>query len=86
MFRSLSANLPSAGRDEIAVLQSSLNGMQDSLRGLVVQVRDSADHIQVANMGELSDADIDSFLQAITAVVQSARPGITEGVARLKSL
>ena len=33
----------------------------------------AADHIQVANMGELTDATIDAFLQAITEVVEDLR-------------
>jgi len=33
----------------------------------------AARHIQVANMGELPDATIDSFLAAVTAVVETAR-------------
>jgi aspartate aminotransferase-like enzyme len=32
-----------------------------------------ADHIQIANMGELTDATIDAFLQAITEVVEELR-------------
>jgi aspartate aminotransferase-like enzyme len=30
-------------------------------------------HMQIANMGELSDATIDSFLTVVTAVVEAAR-------------
>jgi 2-aminoethylphosphonate-pyruvate transaminase len=32
----------------------------------------AADHVQIANMGELSDATIDSFLAALTAIVEEA--------------
>jgi 2-aminoethylphosphonate-pyruvate transaminase len=49
----------------------------------------AADHIQVANMGELPDATIDAFLQAITEVVEELRQhGHAEsaGAARLKSV
>ncbi len=34
----------------------------------------AADHMQVANMGELSDADLDGFLAAVTEVVEARRP------------
>ena len=51
----LSVQLPIEGRDEIAALQGSLGGMQESLRSLVEQVRDSADHIQVASAESLRE-------------------------------
>ncbi len=67
------------------------SGLYDQMkeRGFVIYKAKGVlapDHIQVANMGEVSDADIDSFLQAITAVVQSARARTTEGAPRLKSV
>ena len=34
----------------------------------------AARHVQVANMGEISDATLDAFLSAVTAVVAAARP------------
>jgi 2-aminoethylphosphonate-pyruvate transaminase len=42
-------------------------------------------HIQIANMGELSDATIDAFLAAVTAVVGEAR-AISPARAALKSV
>jgi 2-aminoethylphosphonate-pyruvate transaminase len=34
----------------------------------------AARHVQIANMGEISDATLDAFLSAVTAVVGAARP------------
>ena len=49
----------------------------------------AAQHIQIANMGELPDATIDAFLAAVTDVVDAAREeagaGRT-GAARLRSV
>lgn len=44
----------------------------------------SADHMQIANMGELSDADLDGFLAAVTEVVESrrAQPGAGDDAVR----
>jgi aspartate aminotransferase-like enzyme len=33
----------------------------------------AADHVQIANMGELTDGQVDGFLAAITAVVEEQR-------------
>ena len=46
----------------------------------------AARHIQVANMGELSDATIDAFLAAITDVTAVARAAERAGRAALKSV
>jgi aspartate aminotransferase-like enzyme len=32
----------------------------------------ASEHVQIANMGELTDATIDAFLQALTEVVEAA--------------
>ncbi|HET6283098.1 MAG TPA: aminotransferase class V-fold PLP-dependent enzyme [Polyangia bacterium] len=34
----------------------------------------AADHVQIANMGEIADATLDAFLAAVTEVVTAARP------------
>ncbi len=45
----LTGTITTSGRDEIAELERSLDQMQTGIRGLVAQVRDSADHIQLAS-------------------------------------
>jgi 2-aminoethylphosphonate-pyruvate transaminase len=46
----------------------------------------AARHVQIANMGEISDATIDAFLAAIAAVVGEARPPQAASRPALKSL
>jgi 2-aminoethylphosphonate-pyruvate transaminase len=46
----------------------------------------AADHIQIANMGELPDETIDAFLAAVTEIVAAARPEATPAEARLRSV
>ena len=43
-------------------------------------------HVQVANMGELSDATIDAFLAAFTDVVSATRVTTRAGRQALKSV
>jgi 2-aminoethylphosphonate-pyruvate transaminase len=46
------------------------------------------DHLQIANMGELGDATIDAFLQALSEIVEAARTEAAQSipeVARLRS-
>ena len=45
----------------------------------------AARHVQVANMGEISDATLDAFLSAVTAVVAAAR-SVVDVSAALKSV
>ncbi|MDB4981822.1 MAG: hypothetical protein JWM82_2574 [Myxococcales bacterium] len=69
----------------------TVEGFYDAmkLRGFIVY-RCKGDlasrHVQIANMGELSDATIDAFLAAVTDVVGAARAVAPVGRAALKSV
>ena len=45
----------------------------------------AARHVQIANMGEISDATLDAFLAAVTEVVAQARP-VVDARPALKSV
>lgn len=58
-------------------------------RGFVIykaKGRLAADHIQVANMGEIPDAALDAFLEAITELVEAARAAELASRPRLQTV
>jgi methyl-accepting chemotaxis protein len=82
----LSQRIDSQGSDEIAHVMRTLTSMQDALRGIVSQVRDSADSIRIAS-AEVASGNLDlsqrteraagdlqqtaSHMQQLTQVMQS---------------
>jgi 2-aminoethylphosphonate-pyruvate transaminase len=46
----------------------------------------AADHVQIANMGELADATIDTFLAGVADIVSSARAAAPQARPRLRSV
>jgi 2-aminoethylphosphonate-pyruvate transaminase len=69
----------------------SVDALYDGLkeRGFIIYRAKGAladRHVQVSNMGELSDATIDAFLGAVTEVVRGARPTTAAARAVLKSV